>query len=89
MNVNERIISQHVEYEPQAYMYAFTIELEISAAAMWCFAIHFKPNVSKCLKSNQSCSPSPISIGTSIENISLLIRNVWMMRADFSELRHS
>lgn len=45
MNVNERIVNQHVEYEPQAYMYAFTIELEISAAAMWCFVGHFKPQV--------------------------------------------
>ncbi|CAF4311703.1 unnamed protein product [Rotaria sp. Silwood2] len=46
MNVNERILTQHVEYEPQAYMYAFTIELEISAAAMWCFVGHLKPNYS-------------------------------------------
>jgi E3 ubiquitin-protein ligase UBR3 len=49
MNVNERILTDHVEYEPQAYMYAFTIELEISAAALWCFVNHFKPNVSKCV----------------------------------------
>ncbi|CAF1683274.1 unnamed protein product [Rotaria magnacalcarata] len=46
MNVNERVLTQHVEYEPQAYMYAFTIELEISAAAMWCFVGHLKPNYS-------------------------------------------
>lgn len=46
MNVNERITHQHVEYESQAYMYAFTIELEISAAAMWCFVGHLKPTVS-------------------------------------------
>ncbi|CAF1000100.1 unnamed protein product [Rotaria sordida] len=44
MNINERILTQHIEYEPQAYMYAFTIELEISAAAMWCFVGHLKPN---------------------------------------------
>jgi hypothetical protein len=48
--VNERIVTQHIEYEPQAYMYAFTIELEISAAAMWCFVSHLKPNVSKCVE---------------------------------------
>ena len=47
MNVNERIIDHHIEYEPQAYMYAFTIELEISAAAMWCFINHLKADVSK------------------------------------------
>ncbi len=29
-------------------MYAFTIELEISAAAMWCLVNHLKSNVSKC-----------------------------------------
>ncbi|UJR15883.1 hypothetical protein I4U23_002808 [Adineta vaga] len=46
MNVNERIINHHVEYEPQGYMYAFTIELEICAAAMWCFINHLKPNYS-------------------------------------------
>jgi hypothetical protein len=47
MNVNERITTQHIEYEPQAYMYAFTIELEICAAAMWCFVSHLKSNVSE------------------------------------------
>ncbi|CAF0827696.1 unnamed protein product [Adineta steineri] len=46
MNINERILNEHVEYEPQAYMYAFTIELEISAAAMWCFVNHLKPTYS-------------------------------------------
>lgn len=45
MNVNERILNQHVEYEPQAYVYAFTIELEICAAAMWCFVNHLNVNV--------------------------------------------
>lgn len=45
MNVNERILTEHIEYEPQAYMYAFTIELEISAAAMWCFINHLNSNV--------------------------------------------
>ncbi len=50
MNVNERILNQHVEYEPQAYMYAFTIELEICAAAMWCFVNHLQSDVSKCRK---------------------------------------
>lgn len=47
MNINERILTQHIEYEPQGYMYAFTIELEISAAAMWCFISHLKSNVRK------------------------------------------
>lgn len=47
MNVSERIIGHHVEYESQAYVYAFTIELEISAAAMWCFLSHLKPNVNR------------------------------------------
>ena len=45
MNVNERILTEHIEYEPQAYMYAFTIELEISAAAMWCFISHLNSTV--------------------------------------------
>ncbi|CAF4813957.1 unnamed protein product, partial [Rotaria sp. Silwood1] len=44
MNVNERILTQHVEFEPQAYMYAFTIELEINAMAMWYFVSHLKQN---------------------------------------------
>lgn len=47
MNINERILTQHIEFEPQGYMYAFTIELEISAAAMWCFISHLKSNVCK------------------------------------------
>lgn len=54
MNINERILTQHVEYEPQGYMYAFTIELEISAAAMWWFVSHFKSNVRKCMKESSS-----------------------------------
>ena len=48
MNVNERALNQHIEYESQAYLYAFTIELEISAAAMWCFVSHLNTDVSKC-----------------------------------------
>lgn len=47
MNVNERVLIEHIEYEPRAYMYAFTIELEISAAAMWCFVNHFNSNFSR------------------------------------------
>lgn len=53
MNVIERILSQHVEYESQAYMYAFTIEIEISAASMWCFVNHLKSNVSELEKKNE------------------------------------
>ena len=66
MNVNERILNQHVEYEPQAYVYAFTIELEICAAAMWCFVNHLNAYVRKCSrkmiitdKSCLSCSILP------------------------------
>ena len=54
MNVNERILNQHVEYEPQAYVYAFTIELEICAAAMWCFVNHLQANVRECSRSLMS-----------------------------------
>ena len=45
MNVNERMLTEHIEYEPQGYMYAFTIEIEISASSMWCFMSHLNKNV--------------------------------------------
>ena len=54
INVNERILNQHVEYEPQAYVYAFTIELEICAAAMWCVVNHLQVNVRKYWRSLMS-----------------------------------
>ncbi|XP_075237272.1 ubr3 ubiquitin ligase isoform X2 [Lycorma delicatula] len=40
MNVNQREISQHVEFEPNTYYAAFSAELEASAYPMWALLSH-------------------------------------------------
>ncbi|XP_049861948.1 E3 ubiquitin-protein ligase Ubr3 isoform X1 [Schistocerca gregaria] len=40
MNVNQRELTQHVEFEPNTYYAAFSAELEASAYPMWALACH-------------------------------------------------
>lgn len=40
MNVNQRELHQHVEFEPNTYYAAFSAELEASAYPMWALASH-------------------------------------------------
>lgn len=40
MNVNQRELSQHVEFEPNTYYAAFSAELEASAYPMWALVSH-------------------------------------------------
>ncbi|XP_015603280.1 E3 ubiquitin-protein ligase Ubr3 isoform X2 [Cephus cinctus] len=40
MNVNQRELSQHVEFEPNTYYAAFSAELEASAYPMWALVTH-------------------------------------------------
>nr|CAD7445183.1 unnamed protein product [Timema bartmani] len=40
MNVNQREMTQHVEYEPNTYYAAFSAELEASAYPMWALVSH-------------------------------------------------
>ncbi|CAH1135569.1 unnamed protein product [Ceutorhynchus assimilis] len=40
MNVNQRELSQHVEFEPTTYYAAFSAELEASAYPMWALVTH-------------------------------------------------
>lgn len=42
MNVNQRELCQHVEFETQNYYAAFTTELEASAHAMWQMVSHIR-----------------------------------------------
>lgn len=42
MNVNQRELSTHVEFEPNTYYAAFSAELEAPASAMWALAIHLR-----------------------------------------------
>ncbi|KAL5006565.1 hypothetical protein ScPMuIL_015371 [Solemya velum] len=42
MNLNQRELSQHVEYEPDTYYAAFSAELEIAASPMWYLISHLK-----------------------------------------------
>lgn len=40
MNVNQRELNQHVEFEPNTYYAAFSAELEASAYPMWALVSH-------------------------------------------------
>lgn len=40
MNVNERELGSHVEFEPSSYYAAFSCELEASAYPMWSIISH-------------------------------------------------
>lgn len=42
MNVNQRELCQHVEFEPTTYYTAFSAELEASAYPMWSLVSHLK-----------------------------------------------
>ncbi|XP_020290278.1 E3 ubiquitin-protein ligase UBR3 isoform X2 [Pseudomyrmex gracilis] len=42
MNVNQRELSQHVEFEPNTYYAAFSAELEASAYPMWAMVSHLR-----------------------------------------------
>lgn len=46
MNVNEREMKDHVEFEPNTYYAAFAAELEASATPMWALISHLKSPVS-------------------------------------------
>ncbi len=40
MNLNQRELAQHVEYEPDTYYAAFSAELEICSSPMWSLLVH-------------------------------------------------
>jgi E3 ubiquitin-protein ligase UBR3 len=40
MNVNQREVFQHIEFEPNTYYAAFSAELEASAYPMWSMVSH-------------------------------------------------
>ena len=42
MNVNQRELGQHVEFEPNTYYAAFSAELEASAYPMWALVSHLQ-----------------------------------------------
>ena len=42
MNVNQRELTTHVDFEPTTYYAAFSAELEAPASAMWALAIHLR-----------------------------------------------
>ena len=45
MNLNQRELAEHVEYENNAYYSAFSAELEICATPMWSLICHLKNEV--------------------------------------------
>ncbi|XP_013419454.1 E3 ubiquitin-protein ligase UBR3-like [Lingula anatina] len=49
MNLNQRELTQHVEYEPGTYYAAFSAELEICASPMWSMVGHLKNEASRKL----------------------------------------
>jgi len=46
MNLNQRELMEHVEYEPDFYYAAFSAELEICSSTMWSLLIHLNDEVS-------------------------------------------
>lgn len=46
MNVNQREMKDHVEFESNTYYAAFAAELEASATPMWALISHLKNPVS-------------------------------------------
>ncbi|ESO97194.1 hypothetical protein LOTGIDRAFT_51305, partial [Lottia gigantea] len=49
MNLNQRELFQHVEFEPDSYYAAFTAELELSALPMWSILSHCKTSETSSL----------------------------------------
>lgn len=49
MNVNQRELKSHVEFESNTYYAAFSAELEASATPMWALISHLKNEVSLLL----------------------------------------
>ena len=45
MNLNQRELHEHVEYEPDFYYAAFSAELEICSSTMWSLLIHLNDEV--------------------------------------------
>jgi E3 ubiquitin-protein ligase UBR3 len=45
MNLNQRELHQHVEFEPDTYYAAFSAELEIAASPMWSLISHLRNQV--------------------------------------------
>lgn len=45
MNLNQRELHQHVEFELDTYYAAFSAELEIAASPMWSLISHLKEEV--------------------------------------------
>lgn len=57
MNVNQRELNQHVEFEPSTYYAAFSAELEASAYPMWALLSHLnsKSTISYTKRMLHSC----------------------------------
>lgn len=85
MNVNQRELNQHVEFEPNTYYAAFSAELEASAYPMWALVSHLTDSSTSSLTRRvlSSCltalldwldainftSPDVVSSSISIQNI--------------------
>lgn len=49
MNVNQRELKQHIEFEPNTYYAAFSAELEASAYPMWALVSHLTDRTTSVL----------------------------------------
>ncbi|KAK2143057.1 hypothetical protein LSH36_882g00050 [Paralvinella palmiformis] len=52
MNVNQRELNTHVEFEPDSYYSAFSAELEICSSPMWSMLAHCREAETKCYSDN-------------------------------------
>lgn len=77
MNVNQREMKDHVEFESNTYYAAFAAELEASATPMWALISHLKNPVSSefvaiyvySLKNNNFCILNVLKMCSSISNL--------------------
>ena len=44
MNINIRVIGQHIEFEPNTYYASFSGELEAAASILWAMVSHLRDN---------------------------------------------
>ncbi|XP_014216341.1 E3 ubiquitin-protein ligase Ubr3 [Copidosoma floridanum] len=71
MNVNQRELTEHVEFEPNTYYAAFSAELEASAYPMWALVSHLK-------------GPESVSLSRRVLNCCLTALQDWLDAVNYT-----
>lgn len=72
MNVNQRELNQHIEFEPNTYYAAFSAELEASAYPMWALLTHLN-------------SPTTIELTQKMRRNCLAVLEEWIEAVDMAD----